>query len=358
VADSPELKKDCWIGTGTSIYEPYPCTCRYNPCRWDRCHDRTRTDNAHLPDHCCGSQTNQRRRAQGEAEAAAPPGWVRPQAARRPPRPAPAARPPRPAPLADDLWGPAPALEPVPVYWGAVDEPPPEPDDVSEGADPYRGTPEPTRQTPVAAEVLRATPVRAPAAGRAPDCDCRTPWDPPPPTLLIACSPKQDGKVRQRWELPARVPQGHRLLAEAILIGDSYMLAGEWEQKRHALMPGRPRMRPCWLAPITEETGGGVAVIDMPEPTGTGVHCADCHINLANASAFQVHKPDWRADCKPPEAIRVVRDTEVEPGRLTPSGVVRSRLVAVRYAGPLLVRGKDGVWAVDSQAPWSRHRPG
>lgn len=334
-ADPP---KGVWLGTGTSIHDPYPCICKYDPCRWDKCYDRGRSDNAHLPDHCCGSVASNRRREQTGQQVPAEPGWsttdVPPKTGRSEAvyhrgsdraidmrRSAPAVGDVR----SDDLWGPAPALEPAPVYWGAVDEPP-EVDDAPGG---HSDTPKPARQTPVAADAPRAPSGRPPGAGRAPDCDCPTPWDPPPPVLLIAASPKADGRISQRWELPARHPQGHRALADQLLTQHGYALAKDWEQKRHALIPGRPRMRPCWLAPIPEEAGGGVAVLDMPEPTGNGMHCADCHINAGSAAAFQLHRPSWLSPCKPPASVKTVR-----------------------HGTPMLVQSVEGVWTVNSRAAW------
>ena len=68
VNELPEQRIGHWIVAGTPGSEPYPCTCRYMPCRYEKCQDRYRTDGLALPEGCCG---------RGNAPVADP-GFVKP----------------------------------------------------------------------------------------------------------------------------------------------------------------------------------------------------------------------------------------------------------------------------------------
>ena len=37
INELPEQRYGHWILAGTPGNEPYPCTCRYSPCRWEKC---------------------------------------------------------------------------------------------------------------------------------------------------------------------------------------------------------------------------------------------------------------------------------------------------------------------------------
>lgn len=343
----PPTHPDQWIGARTSIYEPYPCTCRYAPCRYDRCPDRMRTDPQNLPDECCGSTasgTRRERTGQATPRQAAPArsGW-----ADRPAQPpAPRRQQPRPAVAEDDLWGPPPDAHLV--RWGSIDDAPPVLAALTTAPEGSSGPPRPERQSGDHLEPRRPS-------GRDRHCDCRTPWDAEPPLLMVADTPKAGGRVSWRQPLSRTPGADLREEAERLLAAYGYALAKPWKDGRHGLLPGagRAKTRAGWVAPIREEAGGGVAVIDVP-PEGNGVHCGDCHRNFANASAAQLHRTSWLDQCKDPASIKVVRSTKVEPGGLRSGVAIASRLVAVTYAGPMLVRGKDGIWAVDPRCPWSR----
>lgn len=337
-----------WIVARTSTIDPYPCTCRYTPCRYERCPDRERSDPQNLPDECCGGlAARQHRERTGQTTPATPrqaaaTGWAQPSR-----KPAPAARREQsPRPLAeDDLW--AMPLQDAPPAWDAIDEASPSHGSLT--AAPQGGSvpPGPAHQGGDQPEPSRRS-------GRARQCDCRTPWDGDPPVLLVADAAKTGSRVSWRHPLSRTPGVDLRAEAERALTENGYALKRDWKDGRHGLLPGGPRKtRSGWVAPIREEVGGGVAVIDVP-PEGNGVHCPDCHRNFANASAAQIHRTSWLGQCKDPATIRVIQSTEVEPGGLRSGVAIASQLVAVVYAGPMLVRGKDGVWSIDPACPWSR----
>jgi hypothetical protein len=277
-----------WILAGTSVAEPYPCQCRYTPCRWDKCADRLRTEGDALPAGCCGRGN---------------------------------------APVADE-WGPQPASE-LPGGTG-----------------------------------VPAEPVRASTAPPGPprvafSCDCPTPWDPPPPLLLIAAG--KDGPLRSTTPLAAKTtdPRGD---ADALLAGMGAQRTKPWRDGRHVLLPPAPgargKTRPCWHAPLAD---GRLAVVDTPDETGSGVHCPDCHRDFANAGAWQIHRKrdGWREMCKDPASVLTIRHVEVVPAVVDLVGRVReaSRIASVTTGVPLLRQGIAGVWQVDPLAAWGEQGP-
>lgn len=294
----PQKGPGFWIIAGTPANEPYPCTCWYAPCSYDKCPDRQRTEGDALPEGCCG------RRAQPVAESGFVPG--------------------RPA-----EWKPA--------------------------------------QRPVEPSGHPEVPTAAPEAltgelGRVREafsCDCETPWDPPPPALLIAAG--KDGPIRSTVRLAAKVPDV-RGLADAALNDLGRRREKPWKDGRHVLLPPQPgargKTRPCWHAPLDD---GTLAVLDTPDETGSGAHCPDCHRNFANAGAWGMHRSRGRhglGECKDPATVLCIDTVEVAPaytdlvGRLIPS-----RMRNVTYGAPLLKRTLGGVWSVDPLAPWGVKGP-
>jgi hypothetical protein len=290
-----------WLVAGTPVAEPYPCVCRYTPCKWPKCPDAVRAEGEALPAGCCGRR-NLAVRADG-FEHGAPADWT-----------------PRQRPSGGRS---APGV--------AV------------------GTPEP----------VSALLDRARGAGTALACDCPTPWDPPPPLLLIAES--KTGPIREHR--PIAASKDPRALADVALAAMGLARSVAWRDGRHTLLPPSPgsrgKTRPCWHAPLAD---GSLAVLDTPDETGSGVHCPDCHANFANAGAWEVHRArdGWRAVCKDPATVLVVEAVEVAPAEVDLVGRVRSasRVVSVRRSVPMLKRGMAGVWQLDGKCPWGGGRPG
>ena len=312
-----------WIVARTSTHDPYPCTCRYAPCRYERCPDRERHDPQNLPDECCGSTAARQRRDRtgqatpGAARRDTTQGW-----AERDRKPAPAARREQPRrPLAeDDLWGPPPDARLV--RWDSIDEASPVPAALTTAPQGGSVPPGAQRQSGEQPEPRRLS-------GRERHCDCRTPWDADPPVLLIADAAKAGSRISWRQPLSRTPGADIREQAEQLLHAHGYALAKPWKDGRHGLIPTAGRKtRAGWVAPIREQAGGGVAVIDVP-PEGSGVHCSDCCTNYSNAAAYQLHRPSWLRPCRPPGSIRTVR-----------------------HGVPMLKRDAAGVWSIDPSCVW------
>jgi hypothetical protein len=359
-AELPASRPGHWIIAGTPAGQPYPCTCWYDNCNHPRCPDRGRTEGDALPPGCCGralgshgetpepagghsntqrGRSSTRKATESPQRSTRPAGLGQRQGWERSIGPqhqvAAVSRSLDGPPLvAGDLWAAPWDAEPAP--WD-LDEPDPEP-----------GSPD--EASPLARETLKPAPGHA--NGDAPSrqhsepsdvrwvsgpskvesCDCKTPWDPPPPVLLIADS--KTGPVRVAVALDG--PRGGvRLVAEKILAERGYGLKGGWKDGRHTLLPpeGKLKTRPGFLAEVSNAASGlresALAVIDTPPELGSGVHCPDCHVSLANAAAFQLHKPSWLAPCRPPASI-----------------------LTIRHRTPMLLRGPNGVWHMNKDAPF------
>jgi hypothetical protein len=287
-----------WLLAGTPVSEPYPCTCWYSPCTYDKCPDRLRSEGDALPNGCCG-----RRNA-----PVAEPGFV---------------RPPRQA-----------VQEPtsVPAHTGPREEP------RSAASDRHSGA-------------------RGPFL-----CDCDTPWDPPPPVLLIAAG--KDGPIRASVEMAAKLPDV-RAAADGLINDRGRRREKPWKDGRHVLLPppigGKAKTRPCWHAPLDD---GTLAVLDTPDETGSGIHCTDCHRNFLNAGAWQLHRgrdPEarWREVCKDPATVLCLDSVQIIPAQVDLIGRVRapSAVGQVVYGAPLLKLVGPDVWGVDALAPWGAKGP-
>lgn len=294
----PEQKYGHWIIAGTPGSEPYPCTCWYMPCSYDKCPDRQRTEGDALPEGCCG------RRAQLVAESGFLPG--------------------RPA-----EWKPAQSA----VERSGRTEVP------IRGSETLSGGQEGARE--------------------ASSCDCETPWDPPPPALLIAAS--KDGPIRNTVRLAAKASDV-RGLADAALNDLGRRREKPWKDGRHVLLPPQPgsrgKTRPCWHAVLDD---GTLAVLDTPEETGSGMHCPDCHRNFLNAGAWGMHRSRGRyglGECKDPATVLCIDTVEVTPAYTDLVGrLVASQTRNVTYGAPLLKRTLGGIWAVNPLAPWGGRGP-
>lgn len=294
----PEQRYGHWIIAGTPATEPYPCTCRYVPCRYEKCQDRQRTEGERLPEGCCGRRTN----------PMAGPGFV----------------PGRPT-----EW--KPAQRPVE----------------------RSGHPEVSPRAP------EAPTGELGAAREAFSCDCETPWDPPPPALLISAG--KDGPIRHMVRLAPKVADV-RGLAAAALAELGRRREKPWKDGRHVLLPPQPgargKTRPCWHASLDD---GTLAVLDTPEETSSGMHCPDCCRNFANVGAWGMHRARGRyglGECKDPATVLCIDTVEVTPAYTDLAGrYVASRVRHVTYGMPLLKRTMGDVWSVDPLAPWGTKGP-
>jgi len=376
-AELPAARPGHWIIAGTPCDQPYPCICWYDNCTYPKCPDRGRPEGDALPPGCCGRRSVVAgERTETPARGSNTHGgrsstWKATEAPRRSIRPA--DLPQRAAggssPVAGDLWAAPWDAEPAP--WD-LDEP-----------DPGPGSP--ARASPVATEIPKPAPGHSngdaasrqhsePSDGRqrsrVEHCVCATPWDPPPPVLLVADT--KTGPVRTAIALDLRGPDGDqprqdpRDLAEKLLAGRGYGLKGGWKDGRHTLLPpeGKLKTRPGFLAEVFNVAPGlresALAVIDTPPEQGTGIHCPDCCRNMANVAAYGMHRkngngidwPRWAERCVDPATIRVV------PRSAGASASISQLTRPGQYDGaPLLKRGPNGVWHLDPLAPWGPGGP-
>lgn len=283
-----------WIGAGTPSWEPYPCVCRYSPCTSARCDDRDRPEGDALPPGCCGRR--------------------------------------RPV-VAEDGFAVG-----RPADWSKRPESPTERS---------RGTQGPESRSEGSQGGQRG-------ARGALSCECPTPWDAPPPVLLVAAG--KDGPVRSTHRLPERVADV-RGAADELLAVLGHSRAKPWKDGRHVLLPPEPgargKTRPCWHAQLDD---GRLAVLDTPDDPSAGVHCPDCHENFANAGSWELHRTKGRyglGECRRPGTVLMVRHALVRPPYVDLVGRARpSVLERVEHGLPMLVRGAGGVWRTDPAVVW------
>lgn len=343
----PPYQVGRWVLAGTPSTEPYPCTCRYDPCRYLKCPDRYRTEGDALPPACCGRAGHTPEADAGRlvAEAARKaPGFAQPDRRTSWERRLPTA--PGAVVAEVGLWDTG--EEEPPPAWDAIDEVSGSYGETLEDAFGHLETPDPFEAAGEDAEELwRAEADKRRAGVAAGHCDCPTPWDADPPSLLWAAGPKATAPERVQ-ELSAKPGADSRADADTAI-----ELAGDrrtkpWRGGRHALLPpadAKTRTRPCWTAPLAS---GRVAVIDLPpEPRGGGTHCVDCHRHFQSSGAYEMHRPKSPGRpagvCKDPASVRLVM-----PGCTADD---------VRWGGPLLKRNLAGVWSVDVTAVWGPDGP-
>lgn len=356
-SELPPYRPGHWVVAGTPGWLPYPCTCWYSPCNYPKCPDRTRTEGAALPAGCCGGASGSHGEStEAPARYSNAPGFVRqPSRAREmPPARVVSSR------VAEDLWGP-PIVD-APPAWDALDEVSPVVVETWRPAPPDTNEDVPVRQ--------HSEPVEGRRRSRVEHCRCPTPWDPPPPVLLVAETKTGPVRMAIALDLPRDGEQvdlrGH---AEKLLAVRGYGLKGGWKDGRHALLPpeGRLKTRPGFLAEVFNVAPGlresAFAVIDTPPEQGTGIHCPDCHRDWQNVSAYGMHRrkgngidwPRWAERCVDPGTIRVVPRS---PGSAGGPASISRRSSPGQYDGaPLLKRGTDGVWHLDPLAPWGLGGP-
>ncbi len=346
--DLPPYRVGHWILAGTPGGQPYPCVCWYDNCNYPKCPDRERTEGDALPAGCCGRASGSHgertepaaRYASGDRSSSST--WKPRESFTQSLTPAELARrsrppaPPRPA-VAGDLWS-APWDEQPPA-WDALDDPEATGDD-------------PDEYSPVATEALE--PALGHSNGDAPagqhsepsdehwaqselqqarnriwadQCDCPTPWDPPPATVLVADT--KDGPVRRSIALDGPRPEA-RERATKELEAAGWRLAKPWRDGRHTLLPpaGKLKTRPGLVADlIGVGESRAYAVVDLPPEESPGVHCIDCHLSWASNVAYQLHRPDWMQPCRDP-----------------------SKIATVLHGTPMLLRGPGGVWSLNTEA--------
>lgn len=288
-----------WILAGTPVNEPYPCTCWYSPCSYDKCPDRLRSEGDALPVGCCGH-----RRA-----PVAEPGFVRPPAARQA--------------VQERSSGPTHARVP---------------------------------------EEPRSAASERPRGAHVALCDCETPWDPPAPVLLIAAGkdgpvrasvemPTKLADVRAAAD--ALINERGRRREKPWKDGRHVLLPPP--------VGGKAKTRPCWHAPLDDgtlavldtpdETGSGIHCTD----------CHRNFQNAGAWQLHRGRDPEvrWREVCKDPESVLCLDSVWVIPAQVDLIGRVRSASSVghVTYGAPLLKRVGPDVWAVDALAPWGPKGP-
>lgn len=346
-----------WVLAGTPSNQPYPCTCRYDPCRYFRCPDRYRAEGDALPWGCCGRAGHTREADAGRlaAETAGrTPGFVAPGRGTSWERRFPTAAGASVAESASEagLWDTGQG-EPPPA-WDAVDEASGSHGEALEAAFAHSDIHGAYEGAGEDAEERWRTELQQRRAGvAAAQCECPTPWDARAPALLWADDPEAVAASRTQ-ELSAKPGADVRAEADAALELAGDQRAKPWKQGRHALLPGEggTKTRGCWIAPLAS---GAVAVIDLPpEPRGGGVHCGDCCRDFGNAGAWEMHR----------KRDRQGRSTCVDPAQVwlvPPSGdMISSNDISSARQGdrtPLLKRTIGGVWSVDPIAVWGQQGP-
>lgn len=350
LTELPPYQVGRWVLAGTPTTEPYPCTCRYDPCRYLKCPDRYRPEGDALPPACCGRAGHTREADAGRLVADAArraPGFVQPDRRTTWERRLPTA--PVAAVAEAGLWDTGADEEPPPA-WDAIDEVSGSHGETLEDAFGHLETLDPVQGAEEDAEERWRAEVDKRRAGvAAGHCDCPTPWDTDPPSLLLAHGPKATAP-EQVVALSAKPGADARAEADAVMAAFELPLrrTKPWREARHALLPpldAKTKTRPCWTAQLVS---GGVAVIDLPpEPRGGGVHCPDCHAHFRSAGAYEMHRPKSPGRpagvCKPPASVRLV--------------MAGSTAADVRLGPPLLKRDLAGVWSVDTKAIWGPDGP-
>lgn len=347
ITDLPPYRLGHWVLAGTLTTEPYPCTCRYDPCRYLKCPDRYRTEGDALPPACCGRAGHTREADAGRlvAEAARKaPGFVQPDRRTTWERRLPAV--PGVSVAEVGLWDTG-AEEPPPA-WDAIDEVSGSHGETLKDAFGHLDTLGHLQGAEDEAEERWRAGVDKRRAGvAAGHCDCPTPWDTDPPTLLWAAGPKATAPERA-FTLSAKPGADARAEADEVLFQAGANRTKPWREARHALLPpldSKTKTRACWTAPLDT---GEVAVIDLPpEPRGGGAHCPDCHAHFRSAGAYEMHRPKSPGRpagvCKPPGTVRLV--------------MAGSTADSVQWGPALLKRDLAGVWSVAVDAVWGPDGP-
>jgi hypothetical protein len=353
VRELPPYRPGHWIVAGTPGWEPYPCVCWGQRCSYAKCPDRWRTEGDALPSGCCGRASGSHgerlepagghSNAHGASSSKWKPresgkqGWERSIGPEHQ-----AAAVSRPldggAPVAGDLWAAPWDAEPAP--WdldgpdeasGSHGETPEAADGHFDGDGPARQHSEPSERRWDAEAELKLARARI----WADQCDCPTPWDPPPAVLLVADT--KDGPVRHAIALDCRRPEAREHATKA-LADRGWELAQPWADGRHKLLPpqGKLKTRPGLLADLVgPDSSRGHAVVDLPPEEAPGVHCIDCHLSFASNVAYQMHRPSWMQPCREP-----------------------SKVVTVLHGMPMLLRDPAGLWRDNPDAVYGpRGRP-
>jgi hypothetical protein len=310
--DLPPYRPGHWILAGTPAGQPYPCVCWYDNCNYPKCPDLGRTEGLALPPGCCGRASGSHgERTEPAARYASgnrgpSPTW-RPKGS-LPQSLTPAGSSRRACPRHSALRWPAFWSAPwdrEPPAWDALDDPEP-PEDGPDEASPFA-----TEELgPVlghadgdAALGQHSEPSDGLQQARnriwADQCDCPTPWDPPPAALLVADT--KTGPVRKSVALDGPRPES-RERAEQALAALGWRLAKPWRDGRHTLLPpeGKLKTRPGLVADLVgADNSRAYGVVSLPPRSPRGQH--RCH-QIVLIMWPILHRPSWMRPCHGPSA--------------------------------------------------------
>jgi len=232
--------------------------------------------------------------------------------------------------MAGDLWAAPWDAEPAPWDLDGPDEASGSHGETLEPTGPHSNGDEPVRQHSEPSERrwdAEAELKLARARIWADQCDCPTPWDPPPAVLLVAET--KNGPVRQAIALdcPRHEAREHAIKALADV---GWEPAKPWRDGRHTLLPppGKLKTRPGLVADLVgPDNSRAYGVVDLPAEESPGVHCIDCHLSFSSNVAYQLHRPSWMRPCSEP-----------------------SKVVTVLHGSPMLLRDPAGLWRTNPDA--------